>query len=189
MNTLSPVTVKRFLATAALALAIPLTVAASPGPQRDAGGPGECAAMEGRGGPAGRMERPMMGPGEMAPHHLRGINLSEAQRDKVFEIMHAQAPVMREKAKLVGKAEESLRKLAAAPDYSDAKVKSLADALGKAQSEVTLNRVRTDHQVFEVLTPEQRQQLADMKAPGEPPRNANDVSRGMVGDARTPPVR
>ena len=168
MKTVSHGTIKRFLAAAGVALAVPLTAAAFQGPH---GGHRGCGDFAAHGGPG-------MG-GGMMPPHLHGLNLTEAQRDKVFEIMHAQAPAMREKGKAVFKAEADLRALTVSPDYSDAKARSLADAAAKAMAEMTLARAKAERQVFEVLTPEQRKQLAEMKP--------SDGPRGMGGDGRMPP--
>ncbi len=168
--------IKRFLMAASVALAIPLSAAAFHG---EPGGHAGCGSFAGHGGPG-------MG-GEMMPPHLHGLNLSEAQRDKIFEIMHAQAPAIREKAKAMRKADDDLRALASADDYSDAKARALADTAAKAMSEITLARARTERQVFEVLTPEQRKQLAEMKASGGPGRGRGDGPRGMGGDARMLP--
>ena len=115
------------------------------------------------------------------PPHLRGLNLTEAQQDKVFAIMHGQAPGMRDKAKALRKAEGDLRALTAAPDYSEAKARSLADAAAKAMAEMTLARTKAERQVFEVLTPEQRKQLAERKPGDELPRHRGDGRRGMGG--------
>ena len=90
--------IKRFLSAAALAMAIPLTVAANPGNPRDGGGSGDCGAMAGHRLHGGEMGHQAMG-GLMSPRHLHALNLSEAQQDKVFEIRHGQAPGMREKGK------------------------------------------------------------------------------------------
>lgn len=166
---------RRFLGIAGIALAIPLGAAAFQG--QSGGHPG-CGDFAGRGGHG-------MG-GEMMPPHLRGLNLTEAQRDKVFEIMHAQAPVMRDKAKAVRKAEDDLRALTAAADFSDAKAHSLADAAAQAMSDMMLARAKGERQVFEVLTAEQRTQLADMKASGDSGRTRGDGARGMGGESRTP---
>ena len=176
MKTVSHGNIKRFLAAAGVALAVPLTAAAFQGPH---GGHQGCGDFAAHGGPG-------MG-GGMMPPHLHGLNLIEAQRDKIFEIMHAQAPVMREKGKAVFKAEADLRALTASPDYSDAKARSLADAAAKAMSEMTLLRAKAERQVFEVLTPEQRKQLAEMKPSDEPRRGRGDGPRGMGGDGRMPP--
>lgn len=176
MKTTPNSNIKRFLIAASVALAIPLTAAAFGGHGGHAG-----CGMEAHGG-AGH---PMMG-GNMMPPHLRGLNLTEAQQDKVFEIMHAQAPVMRDKAKALRKAESDLRALTSAADYSEAKARALADSAAKALSELTLARARADRQVFEVLTPEQRKQLAEMK-PVEHGRHARgDGLRGAAVDAAKP---
>ena len=183
MTNISPSNIKRFLAAASLVLAVPLAASASQGGPRGAGG--ECGAMDGR-GHYGRHGGDMGHAGRMGPHYLRGLNLTEAQRDKVFDIMHAQAPLMRDMAKAHQKAEDELRKLAAGPDYSEAKAKALGDALGKSVGEMAMARAKTDRQIFEILTPEQRQQLAEMKPAAKGPRNAADAPRGMGGEGRTP---
>ena len=163
---------RRFLGAAGVALAIPLSAAAFQGHH---GGHEGCSELAGRGG---------HGMGEMMPPHLRGLNLTEVQRDKVFEIMHAQAPVMRDKAKAVRKAEDDLRALSAAPDFSEVKARALADTAAKAMSEMMLARVNAERQVFDVLTPEQRKQLAETKASGESRRGRGDGLRGMGGEGR-----
>jgi Spy/CpxP family protein refolding chaperone len=96
---------------------------------------------------------------------------------------------MREKAKAVRQAEDNLRALTSAADYSEAKARALADASAKAMSEMSLARAKAERQVFEVLTPEQRKQLADMKASGGPGRGRGDGPRGMGGETSPPPAR
>lgn len=169
MKTTPNSNIKRFLIAASVALAIPLSA----------------AAFGGHGGHSGCAGHHMMG-GSMLPLHLDGLNLTEAQQDKVFEIMHAQAPVMRDKAKALRKAESDLRALTSAADYSEAKARSLADEAAKAMAEMTLARAKADRQVFEVLTPEQRKQLADMKPTERGPRGRGDGPRGTAdGGKRT----
>ena len=176
MKTTPNTNIKRFLIAASVALAIPLSAAAFGGH----GGHDGCG-MEAHGGPGHHM----MG-GNMMPPHLRALSLTEAQQDKVFEIMHAQAPVMRDKAKALRKAESDLRALTSAADYSEAKARGLADEAAKAMSEMTLARAKADRQVFEVLTPEQRKQLAEAK-PME--RRRGDGPRGAAADAAKPAAR
>ena len=176
MTTINHRNIKRFLIAASVALAIPLSAAAFP--EQPGGHPG-CGSFAGHGGPG-------MG-GEMMPPPLRGLNLSEAQRDKIFEIMHSQAPAMREKAKAARKAESDLHALTAADDYSEAKARALADTAAKTMSEMRLARAKTERQVFEVLTPEQRKQLAEMKSAGGPGHGRGDRPRGMGGEGRMPP--
>lgn len=139
--------IKRILLASALALAIPLSASAY---GLASGGHEGCGFAQGM--------------GERMPPHLRALKLSDAQKDKVFEIMHAQAPTMRDKAKSLHQAEEALRALADSPDYSDAKATALVDTAARGMAELRLARVKTEHQVYELLTPEQRQKMADFKA-------------------------
>ena len=191
MTNISPRGVVRYLAVAALALAIPLSVLANPANPtnpREAVGVGHCSGMDGR-GPMGKWggERGGVRGDEMRPHYLRGLNLTEAQRDKVFGVMHAQAPGMREKAKVHLAAEEALRQLTAAPDYSEVKARALGDTLGKSVAEMALARTKTDRQIFDLLTAEQRKQLAEMKPGADGRHRQNDGPRDSGGKGRTPP--
>ena len=164
---------KRFLVAAVLALAIPMVVVAGPKLLRDA--TGECAGPERHGMPGG----------EMSPHYLHGLNLDESQRDKVFAILHEQAPTMRERLKSLNRAEADLRRLTAQPDYDEGKVKVQADLIGRAMSEVALLRARTDHRIFDVLTSEQRKHLVERKPDGEP-RGMPVAGPGGEGSAQLP---
>jgi len=101
----------------------------------------------------------MAGADGWVPPPLRMLQLSEAQEDKVFAIMHAEAPQARDLGKAVRNAHRGLHELATSAKYDEAKAKGLADSLGKALSEAALLRARTHHQIYEVLTPEQRDAL------------------------------
>lgn len=90
---------------------------------------------------------------------LRGLDLSEAQRDKVFTIMHAQAPKMREQAKLVRAARTELGGLATAANLDSGQLKAASDKLARAIAEMSESRVSTRNQIFQLLTPEQKQQV------------------------------
>jgi Spy/CpxP family protein refolding chaperone len=96
---------------------------------------------------------------------LRGLALSEAQRDKVFAILHKQAPILREKAKAIRRAQEELRALPLSAQYDYTKAKSVADAGAQALGELTLLRADVEHQIYLVLTSEQRQQLDVIQRP------------------------
>jgi hypothetical protein len=56
----------------------------------------------------------------IAPPHLRGIELREAQQDKLFALLHERAPRERELGNATAKAWENLRRLASA-DLLDGK--------------------------------------------------------------------
>lgn len=116
-----------------------------------------------------RPEHPMQeGPGmhekEATPPFLRGIELSEAQQDKIFSIMHQQAPLLREQAKAAHKAHEALRTLAASGQYDEAKARTLADSGARAMAEIALLHARAEQQIRALLTPEQRKRADAIRA-------------------------
>ncbi|MDX1376775.1 MAG: Spy/CpxP family protein refolding chaperone [Burkholderiales bacterium] len=103
---------------------------------------------------------------------LRGLDLSEAQRDQIFEIRHAQAPAMRAQMKTLHAARKDLRELALAPQYDAAKARASADALAGATSQLALMRIDTMRKVLAVLTPEQRKTLEERRAKWQARRDA-----------------
>ncbi len=142
-------TLKTTLIAASLALTIPLAAQARP-PMGD--GRGDC-------------DRPMMmkkhgGPG------LRGIDLSEAQRDQIFNLRHALAPTMREQAKVAREAQRQLAELARADDFNANRAKELAETKAQAHAEMARLRAENQHAVLQVLTPEQRQQWLERTRAG-----------------------
>lgn len=169
---------RKLLLVGALALAFPIASGAQGMRDHDDEGFGPSFALEGgmmqhhgmmpggamHGGPDG-VGRGMMrgasmkhGGGHRAGPmmHLRALDLTEAQRDKIFGIMHAQAPTMRDKHKAIRKAREELRTLAHGDGFDAGKARAASDTLGKAVSEMALLRAQTHAQVHAVLTPDQR---------------------------------
>lgn len=99
-------------------------------------------------------------PGPMGPlGQLRRLDLSEAQQDKLFAIMHASAPQRREQEKAERKAHEALRAMAGEARFDEAKAAAAARDLGQAVAAGALQRARIEAQVAAVLTPEQRERL------------------------------
>lgn len=140
------------------------------GPQQDGPGPGPGGPDHGPGfGPG---FAPGFGPGPGfggRPPFFRGVELSEAQQDKVFTILHAEAPYLREQSKAAAKAREALHALATADKCDDAKATALAKEAATAEANIALQHVRTQQKLLAVLTPEQRKQQADEK-PRHPQR-------------------
>jgi Spy/CpxP family protein refolding chaperone len=136
------------------------------GPEGDDRGPGGP-------GPRGGPDRvpgfgPGFGPGR--PPFFHGLELSEAQEDKVFAILHAETPYLREQGKAAVKAREALHALASADQYDDAKAAALAREAATAEANIALQRVRTQQKLLAVLTPEQRKKQTDDK-PRHPQRD------------------
>ncbi len=117
----------------------------------------------GRGGPEFSPDHDF-GPGfGHGPHILPGIELTEAQQDKVFTILYGQIPYLREQHKAEEKAMRALHELRTAEKYDDAAAAKLAQAAAQAHANITLQEVRTQQKLLAVLTPEQRKQLDERK--------------------------
>lgn len=139
-------TVTRLLIASSIALAVPLAAHADP-------------MMDGWGGRMHRHGAHGMFGADDFPRFLRGLSLTDAQREKVKTIVQAQAPAMQEKAKEARNARMELWSLSMSGQYDEAKAKSLADGGTKAMAEIALMRARSGSQIYQVLTPEQQTQL------------------------------
>ncbi|MEW6020607.1 MAG: Spy/CpxP family protein refolding chaperone [Pseudomonadota bacterium] len=153
-------------AFASAALAAPAADAPPPGARAaadfDAGGPDfERGPGPGPHGPGPRMGGPGL-------PFLHGIDLSEAQEDRLFAIMHAQAPRLREQEKAERKALEALDTMRESGRVDDAKAAAQARALGQAIAAQELLRVRTAAQVMALLTPQQKEAIERQRAPRAP---------------------
>ncbi len=114
-------------------------------------------------GPMGeRMHYPMPGWGGPGMP-FRELNLSEAQRDQIFKIHYEQMPAMREQMKQIEKARNDLRQIAMADKFDEARARQAADAQAKAMSAMALMRAQSMNRVRQVLTPEQRQKMDQMR--------------------------
>lgn len=100
--------------------------------------------------------------GEMMMH-MQALGLSEAQKDQIFKIHHDAMPAMREQMKQVQKARTELRQLAMADKFDEARVRQAADAQAKALSSMAVMHAQTANRVRQVLTPEQRQKMDQMR--------------------------
>ena len=115
------------------------------------------------------------GHGEMRA--LRGLDLTEAQRDQIFKIHHDQAPAFRDQMKKVRASREELQKLARADKFDQAAVRRAADTQAKAISDMAVMRVQAANQVRQVLTPEQRTKLDQARQEREKRRSAGPGPR------------
>jgi protein CpxP len=163
---------KRLMIGAGLALILPLAAQAQSAPPAGPGADGPRPEHrwhgEGRGDEHGGAEHRGMHHHGMHRHHgmmglLRGVKLTDAQRDKMFALHHAMEPQAYEKIKVLRKSHEDLRGAATSPNYDEAKVKAAIDASARAKADLQLMRVHAEHEVFAMLTPEQKAQVEQNK--------------------------
>ncbi|WP_317203492.1 Spy/CpxP family protein refolding chaperone [Janthinobacterium sp.] len=122
--------------------------------------------------PPGAAPRHAEGPPPFGRHghggapFLRGLELSEAQQDKIFAIEHAQEPLLREQHKIVAKAHEALHALTLAASFDEARGAALAQTAAQAMARIALLRARGEQQILALLTPAQRQQMEQHEQDG-----------------------
>ena len=131
----------------------------------------------------GRMGHDPMGAGEgrmgvhmggLSPRMMQSLQLSEAQRTKVTELMQAQAKTMQEQMSQNRARHEQLDQLSRAAGFDAAKTRALADEQGRQMAQHLFQRVQLQSQLRALLTPEQLKQLdaraQDGKGPRQPQR-------------------
>lgn len=95
------------------------------------------------------------------PRFLKGIDLTDAQKDQIFALTHAEMPKKRALMKTRRALKQTLMSLA--DNYTEAKAIAIADQLAAVERDSVLARARHHQQVLKVLTPEQRKQVAENK--------------------------
>lgn len=116
-----------------------------------------------------------LGSGQRASYEARGwhsdrgmrmfehLNLTQEQHDKIDQIMNEGKQVRQEKMKALWESRKALRDQAMAETYDAQRVQELADQQAQLRAALTVMRTETFHRVYSVLTPEQKQKLAEMK--------------------------
>lgn len=100
---------------------------------------------------------------------LHGVDLSEAQQDAVFELVHAQIPAQRALEKQAAKALAELQRLSGDEQFNVKQARVAADAYAQAQAQLAFKRAELEAKLRAVLTPEQRQQIGAPR-PAQPGR-------------------
>jgi Spy/CpxP family protein refolding chaperone len=155
------------MAAALLAACCATTFAAgqagAPAPDGGSGehgpGPGDRGPDHGPGGPEHAFGRGHGGHGHGGRGPFGGLQLSEAQQDKLFAIEHAAEPQRRQQEKAARHAHDALRALRESAQFDEARAGAASRDLGQAIAAEELLEARMHAQAMAVLTPEQREQL------------------------------
>ncbi|WP_428852317.1 Spy/CpxP family protein refolding chaperone [Imbroritus primus] len=156
------ITTKRYLTvlmTSAALLGAGAVSAQSAPPQGQPPAAGERAMHKHDGGERGKHHFGHRGHHRGDGMMMRGLNLSDAQKDQIFKIRHAQMPAVRDQMKIVRANRAELRKLSLATTFDAAKARQLAGAEAQARASLSVMRAETQQKIFALLTPEQRQQV------------------------------
>lgn len=100
---------------------------------------------------------------DFPPRFLEGVTLTDDQHERVFGILYAAVPAIREQAKALHKAREALEELVTTAQYEQGRVATLTDAAAKADSQLAVIRARSHREIYLLLTPEQRVQITERR--------------------------
>lgn len=99
------------------------------------------------------------------PPFLRGLKLSDAQEDRIFDIFQEQARPVHERVRAIRNIERALIAMSLSEDYDEAKAGDLIEIQARAHAQLRLIKLKTERQIYALLTPEQFRQLSSRNAP------------------------
>lgn len=137
-------------------------------------------------------------PGQPHPQHARpgdfhrtpfaGLDLTPDQKKKIDSILTSSRDDNRDAFEQMIEVQKKLHDLAWSDDYSEDKVKSIIDDNKDKAADWAVDRAKTDHEIYQVLTPEQRKKFKDMQSKiKHAPETA--VHDGKAGDVPPPHAR
>ena len=95
---------------------------------------------------------------------LRGLDLTDAQKTQVKEIMDASKAKVQPLRASMKANREKLRLATENGKFDEAQVLSIANENASVSAQLLVERQRTKAQIFNILTPEQREKSAQMKS-------------------------
>ncbi|HEX4424242.1 MAG TPA: Spy/CpxP family protein refolding chaperone [Terriglobales bacterium] len=129
------------LMTAALGMALVATAA---------------VAQEGPRGPHGGFGGPGM--------EFRGLDLTDAQKAQVKQIMSAERPAMKPLMQQEMQNHQQMTALVRGGSFEEAKAQPIAAQEAQIHSQLAVERAKIDAQIYQLLTPEQKTKLAEREA-------------------------
>ena len=124
------------------------------------GGPGR-----GRGGPGGPG-------GLLAGLPLRELNLTDAQREQVRQIVESRQQETRAIGERAMAAREALRTATTSPSFDEGLVRAKAAEVAAIDADMAVARARIFADVFQILTPEQQAKVKELSGSRPPRPNA-----------------
>lgn len=94
---------------------------------------------------------------------LRKLDLSEEQREQVNSIFKESKPQLREHSAELRDVSKQIHGLALSDNYDEEQVSDLADRKGDIMAEMVKLKTARMAEVYALLTPEQKEELADLR--------------------------
>lgn len=103
------------------------------------------------------------GMSERMPSHFKALNLSADQQEKIRAIEAAHQETMRKNMELIRANKAAERQLIESPSFDEAKAQQLAAKSAKIMEDNNLATLRFRHEIYQILTPEQRAKFDAMR--------------------------
>lgn len=88
-------------------------------------------------------------------------SLSEEQRKKIRDIANSARMEMMKTSGELRQGQEMMKSISMAKTFDESKAKTIADSQGKLYAKMIYMRMKIRHQIFQVMTPEQRKKLQE----------------------------
>jgi Spy/CpxP family protein refolding chaperone len=116
--------------------------------------------------------KPRLGRGFGGPHQRGGmmlgrlarhLDLSDGQKAQIKSLAEAERERVKPFAEQLREAHQAWREATAKGQFNEAQVRALAQSQTQARVELTVSRARLQSAIYQVLTPEQRAKLEQMR--------------------------
>ena len=104
---------------------------------------------------------------DMLSHMSDMLDLTQAQQDQAKAIMEKEKPVIQPLMKQLMQAHKDLSNLEDSGTFDEAKVRALAAQNTQAMTELFVQKARIHSELLQILTPDQKTKLAQLKAKHE----------------------
>jgi protein CpxP len=99
-----------------------------------------------------------------AAMELRGLDLSDAQKAQVKQIMAVERPTLKPLMQQEMQNRQQMTALVRGGSFEEAKAQPIAAQEAQVHSQITVERAKIEAQIYQLLTPEQKSKLAEREA-------------------------
>ncbi len=100
--------------------------------------------------------------GPMFGMMLHRLDLTDAQKAQVKQIMTQERPALKPLMQQMAQGRTQLRQLALSGNFSEDQARSIATQQSQNMTEMMVQRARIENEVFQVLTPDQKTKLTQL---------------------------
>jgi periplasmic protein CpxP/Spy len=99
-----------------------------------------------------------------AARELRGLDLSDAQKAQVKQIMAAERPTLKPLVQQEMQSRQQMTALVRGGSFEEAKAQPIAAQEAQVHSQIAVERAKIEAQIYQLLTPQQKSKLAEREA-------------------------